>query len=145
MPRPTYSCSIKLRTMQLREAEGPAFRDAKGIASAFHDIATLDREAMFVITLSQKHRQIDRHLVSLGTLTASLVHPREVFRPAIYDGAAAIALVHNHPSGDPTPSVQDKEMTCKLKEAADLLGIRLLDHIIVGRDGFVSFLDEGLL
>lgn len=145
MARPSYSCTIKLRTPMVREAEGPAFRSGQDFAEAFRDVANLDREAMLVVTLNQKNRQIDRHIVSLGTLTASLVHPREVFKPAIADGAAAIALVHNHPSGDPTPSSEDRQLTQRLKEVGDLLGIRLLDHVVVARSGFTSFVDQGLL
>ena len=84
--------------------------------------------------------------VSVGTLTASLVHPREVFRAAIRERAASIALVHNHPSGDPTPSPEDVALTARLRSAGDLLGIRVLDHIVIGSGGrYVSFLDTGRL
>lgn len=105
----------------------------------------MDREAFFVVTLDQKHRVIDKHLISLGTLTASLVCGREAFKTAIIEGAAAVAFVHNHPSGDPTPSPEDKAITKRLKEAGEILGIRVLDHCIIGRNGFTSFVDEGLL
>jgi DNA repair protein RadC len=95
--------------------------------------------------MTQKNDVIDRHMISLGTLTASLVHPREVYRPALQDGAAAVAFVHNHPSGDPTPSPEDRALTKRLADAGALLGIRVLDHVIVGRERFYSFVDEGLL
>jgi DNA repair protein RadC len=77
--------------------------------------------------------------VSVGTLTASLVHPREVFREAIRSAAAAILLVHNHPSGDPAPSEDDRSVTRRLQAAGELVGIRVLDHVIVSEGGFYSF------
>jgi DNA repair protein RadC len=85
-------------------------------------------------------------VISIGTLSASLVHPREVFRPAIVAGAAAIIVCHNHPSGDTTPSAEDKDATRRLSRAGELLGVPLLDHVIIG-DGaqFFSFKDRGLL
>jgi DNA repair protein RadC len=84
-------------------------------------------------------------MVSQGSLTASVVHPREVFNPAIRDSAAAVIFVHNHPSGDPQPSQEDRVLTTRLADAGKLLGIQVLDHIIVGRNTYMSFADEGLL
>lgn len=86
-------------------------------------------------------------VVSIGTLSASLVHPREVFRPAIVAGAAAVIVAHNHPSGDTAPSSEDKDATRRLASAGTLLGVPLLDHLIVGGAGgaFFSFKDAGLL
>ncbi len=81
----------------------------------------------------------------MGTLTASLVHPREVFGPAMREGAAAIILVHNHPSGDPTPSPEDVEITMRLSEVGRLVGIRLLDHVILGDGCFTSCFERGLI
>ena len=85
------------------------------------------------------------HVVSVGSLTASLVHPREVFKVAILANAAAIICCHAHPSGDPTPSAEDTAITQRLREAGELLGIGLLDHVVFGDDRYVSFADEGLL
>ncbi len=96
------------------------------------------QEEFHIITLNTKHAVITTHQISVGTLGASLVHPREVFRPAIRDAAAAIILVHNHPSGDPTPSGEDVNVTEHLEEAAATVDIRILDHIIVARDGATS-------
>jgi DNA repair protein RadC len=84
-------------------------------------------------------------LVSEGSLTASIVHPREVFRRAIREAAAAVILVHNHPSGDPTPSPEDEALTARLRAAGDLLGIRVLDHVVIGSGCYVSFVDSGKL
>ncbi|MEE9149058.1 MAG: JAB domain-containing protein, partial [Candidatus Tectomicrobia bacterium] len=78
-------------------------------------------------------------------LTASVVHPREVFNPAVRDSAAAVIFVHNHPSGDPQPSQEDRVLTARLVKAGNVLGIQVLDHIIVGRNTYMSFADEGLL
>jgi DNA repair protein RadC len=81
-------------------------------------------------------------MVSQGTLTASLVHPREVFRPALRESAAAVVLVHNHPSGDPTPSREDIEITERLMRAGELLGVPVLDHVVVAERGYRSLRDD---
>jgi DNA repair protein RadC len=100
-------------------------------------------EEFHVVLLDARHRVIRSVLSSRGTLTASLVHPREVFRPALREAAAAIVLVHNHPSGDPTPSPEDRELTRRLASAGLLLGIPVLDHVVVADRGFVSLREEG--
>lgn len=98
----------------------------------------LDQEEVLIAILDTK-LQVRRVVrITRGTLDASLVHPREVFRPAIADAASAILLIHNHPSGDPTPSRQDHEVTDRLKKAGDLLGINVIDHIVVGEGKAVS-------
>lgn len=112
------------------------------------DIATLAQEAFIVITLNTKYRVLDRHLVTLGIADASLVHPREVFRTAIQDGASALILAHNHPSGDPTPSAEDIRITRQLVEAGKILDIEVLDHVVIGRDvqrPFISLRESGLV
>jgi DNA repair protein RadC len=81
--------------------------------------------------------------ISEGSLGASLVHPREAFRPAIREAAAAVIFLHNHPSGDPTPSSEDRQVTGRLRDAGELLGIPVLDHVIVAADGYYSFADDG--
>lgn len=83
--------------------------------------------------------------VSEGSLNQSIVHPREVFIPAVKESAAAIILVHNHPTGDPAPSSEDIAITRRLREAGDIMGIKVLDHIIIGDGEFVSFVERGLL
>ena len=86
------------------------------------------------------------NVVAIGSLTAALVHPREVFKPAILSNAAAVVLAHCHPSGDPTPSAEDLALTKRLCEAGDLLGIRVLDHLVLGHEGaYRSLADEGQL
>jgi DNA repair protein RadC len=102
------------------------------------------QEQFHIVTLDTQHGPINQHLITVGTLDASLVHPREVFRPAIRDAASAILLVHNHPSGDPTPSHEDRAVTRKLRDVGELIGIRILDHIIVARESGRSLMADGL-
>lgn len=96
-------------------------------------------EVFAILCLSTKHRVIAYHEVSRGTLDATLVHPREVFKAALLANAAAIILFHNHPSGDPTPSGDDVQLTRRLVDAGTLLGVDVLDHIIVGDGRYYSF------
>ena len=105
----------------------------------------IDREAFYIVCLDAASKIIGINLVSLGTLMASLVHPREVFKAAILLNAASIIGVHNHPSGSANPSVQDRELTSRLKKAGELLGIFLRDHIIVGDGEYYSFAETGVL
>ncbi len=110
-------------------------------------LADVDREHFVVILLDRKNQVIGFHTVSIGSLTASVVHPREVFKVAILSNAAAVIFGHNHPSGDPTPSAEDKALTSRLVEAGAILGMQVLDHVVIG-DGtsrHFSFADEGLL
>ncbi len=102
------------------------------------------KELMFSLHVDSKNRLICVELVSVGSLNASIVHPREVFKSVLLSSAAGLIMIHNHPSGDPTPSREDHEITKRLKEASELLGIRLLDHIIIGETCY-SFADSGAL
>lgn len=111
-----------------------------------HIIGHSEVEQFAVLCLTQKNAVISHAVVATGTLTECLVHPREVFRPAILANAASVIIAHNHPSGNPSPSPADKSLTLRLKAAADIIGIRLLDHVIVTGSGeYRSFVDEGLL
>ena len=105
----------------------------------------LRKECFVAVILDQKNRFLSDEVCSEGSLTMSLVHPREVFRRAIRECAAAVAFVHNHPSGDPTPSSHDREITSRLADVSKLLGIRLLDHVGVGDTSYVSFVEQGWL
>jgi DNA repair protein RadC len=96
------------------------------------------QEEFHIVTLDTKNQVIDTHRVTVGTLDASLVHPREVFRKAIRDAAQSIILVHNHPSGDPTPSREDHQVTRRLEAVGETVGIRVLDHIVLGHPDCVS-------
>ena len=105
--------------------------------------AGLDREQFLVCCLDAKHAIIGVNVVSVGSLTMSIVHPREVFKPAILLNSSAIICAHNHPSGDPSPSPEDRQLTTRLRQAAELLGITLLDHVILGDGQTHSFADQG--
>ena len=98
-----------------------------------------------MVLLTNKNRKIRDVKISEGSLTASLVHPREVFNPVIRESAAAVLFVHNHPSGDPTPSQEDMEITRRLKEVGEVMGIRVLDHVVIGHDRYFSFSERGIL
>lgn len=99
----------------------------------------LDREQFLVVCLDTKVQPTNMMCVSKGSLNASIVHPREVFKTAILSNAASILISHNHPSGHPEPSNEDAEITKRLQEAGQILGIKVLDHIIVGEDSYYSF------
>ncbi|HEY7366156.1 MAG TPA: DNA repair protein RadC [Methylomirabilota bacterium] len=105
----------------------------------------LKREVFRVALLDAKNGLLRDYVISEGTLSASLVHPREVFKPAILESAASVILLHNHPSGDPTPSREDIRLTRQLVECARLLDLRVHDHVIVGRGQFVSLAERGLI
>jgi DNA repair protein RadC len=125
---------------------GNQFRHGQDFYDYFHlRLRDLKREVFIVTLLDQKHCLIGEETVSAGSLTETLVHPREVFAAAVRERAAAIAVVHNHPSGDPAPSPQDKAITKRLESVATLLGIRLLDHVIIGDGKYFSMVEEGLM
>ena len=98
-----------------------------------------------MLLLNARHEVTCKETVSIGSLNASIVHPREVFKPAVLASAASIVLVHNHPSGDPEPSEEDVSITKRLVDAGELLGIGVLDHVIVAERGVVSFRSRKLL
>lgn len=103
------------------------------------------KEHLFLLYLNTKNRIMRHEIVSVGTLNASLIHPREIFKAAIRESANAIILVHNHPSGDVEPSSADKQVTTMLKQASTLVQIDLLDHVIIGSDNWFSFREHSLL
>ena len=105
----------------------------------------MDREQMVVLLFNAKYRFIGANVVSIGSLTASLVHPREVMKAIVLSNAAAFALVHNHPSGDPTPSPDDRDITDRIRALSELMGVKMLDHMILGDGKNFSFFQMGLL
>lgn len=113
-------------------------------------LQNLPRESLRVLLLDTRHRLVHEEEVSLGTLNESLAHPREILRPAISHRAYAFVLVHNHPSGDPSPSEADRALTRRIRDASELMQIHLLDHVIIGRERpgappYFSFKEHGLL
>jgi DNA repair protein RadC len=140
------------RVMLVRDAElswpRPACRCAEDVARLLrHYLANVDREHFVVVLLDRKHQVIGVNTVAVGSLTAAVVHPREVMKAAVLANAAEMILVHNHPSGDPSPSTEDQQLTTRLVQAGRVLGITVVDHIIIG-DGterYYSFADAGQL
>ena len=111
----------------------------------FLDLRLEAKEHFIALHMDGKNRISCLDRISVGSLNQSIVHPREVFKTACLSSAAAIMLIHNHPSGDPTPSREDLDITARLRQAGELMGVRVLDHIIIGRDAYVSLADRGLL
>jgi DNA repair protein RadC len=140
----------------VRESSGDRVATPADAYRVCGDIAALAQEAFHVLVLDAKNKLRNRYLVSLGLVDASLVHPREVFRCAIESGGSALVLVHNHPSGDPTPSQEDVRITRQLVEAGKIIDIKVLDHVVIGRPqeahgdqpprpGYVSLRESGLV
>lgn len=102
-------------------------------------------EHFCIICLNVKNKVVGVHTISVGTLNTSLVHPREVFKAAMLNNASAIILLHNHPSGDPEPSLEDTTTTQRLVSAGEIMGIKVLDHVIVGDGRYVSLRERGLM
>jgi len=144
---------IARRVLSQQGGEAPMLESADSVAAYFVPIAAgLEIEKLWVLCLNRKHRLLKCVEVTSGTASNSLVHPREVFREAIREGALSIICVHNHPSGDPAPSAEDIRVTRQLREAAKVVGIDLLDHVIIGRPGrdpvglgYFSFRAAGLV
>jgi len=112
------------------------------VYSLLRNMSKLDREHFVVLHLDGKNRVAAKETVSIGSLNQSIVHPREVFKAAVHNGSAAIICAHNHPSGDPKPSIEDKTITKRLVEVGGLLGIPILDHIIIGDGCYYSFCES---
>ncbi len=126
--------------------ERPPVSSSSDVAEMFmEEMRYLKKEVFRVLLLNSKGRIISTETVSVGDLNSAFANPREVFAPALKRGAAAIIAVHNHPSGDPQPSMDDRATTAKLFEVGKLLGIRLLDHIIIGDGRYISFREKQLL
>lgn len=151
--RSLAEASLTINLPMVKEPVGTLepLRTPEATAALLNDMRHLAQEAFVVLTLTTRYRVINRHLITLGILDAALVHPREVFRAAISDGAAAIVIAHNHPSGDPSPSAEDIRITRQMVDAGRILQIEVLDHVIIGRAeaaggrAFVSLREAGLV
>ena len=133
----------------VRERPTRQIRTPEDVYQVCLDIADLAQETFHVLCMDQKNGLLDRQLVTLGLVNSTATHGREVFRPAILSGASSVALVHNHPTGDPTPSADDLRVTRQLIEAGRILDIPVVDHVIVGRPregqpSYVSLRESGL-
>ena len=124
----------------------PSIRSPENAAAlVMEEMRHLDREHFSALLLNTKNQVLARETISIGTLNSSAIHPRELFKAAIRRSAAGVILVHNHPSGDPTPSRQDIEVTNRLIEAGNIIGIQVLDHLVIGDNKFTSFKARGLI
>lgn len=121
----------------------------RGSLDVYHHYLPLLRdykkEVFMALLLDNKHRVIKDLTISTGSVNLNIVHPREVFNPAVRESASAMIVLHNHPSGDPTPSPEDRELTSRLVKAGEIMGIAVLDHLIIGDGRYVSFAERGLL
>lgn len=145
-----YEVKMNIQSI-VKEPLGDKIVTPQQVYTVFEDMGCLAQESIQVLTLSVKNRQIDRHLISLGTTTQSQVDISAIFRAAILDNAPSIVVVHNHPSGDPCPSAEDVKMTKRLFEAGKIMGITIIDHVIIGRVSnanskpFYSIKESGLM
>ena len=143
MTAPTMIREAVVRYRGSRRRVAEIIRSAADVARFIRGVVGGDaREHFVVLMLDGRHRPIAYQVVSIGTATASLVHPREVFQAAVSVGAVAVIVAHNHPSGDPSPSREDREVTDRLNRAGEVMGIRLLDSVVVAESGFHSIREE---
>lgn len=142
------AAAIEMGRRSASEGEGPqtTFHSSSDVAQHYFPLMRdLKKEVFTCVLLDGKNRIIKDVTISEGSLTASIVHPREVFNPAVRESAASVLFVHNHPSGDPTPSEEDQAVTRQLVEAGKILGIHVLDHVIIGDGCSTSFADLGMI
>jgi len=124
----------------LSKQNGKPIKSAKDVFEyCSPKLSNMDKECFMVLHLNSKNKIIKDEIISVGTLNSSLIHPREVFKSAIKESANAVILVHNHPSGDTDPSKEDEEITERLSDVGELLNIKVLDHVIIGKNDYHSF------
>ena len=146
---PAKACEIvacfELGKRLLKDKKAEIYLKPREIWEELKDLRDHKKEHFVIFYLDSRNQEIKREIVSVGSLNANLVHPREVFEPAVRNLAAQIILAHNHPSGDPEPSEDDLEITKRLVESGKILGIEVIDHIIITKTGFISFKEKNLL
>ena len=137
---------LEVRRMMVRETQKVNANSPQAIAAEFReDFDNLDREHFKIIHLNTKNNIIGVETISIGSLNSSIVHPREVFKSAIIKSSASIICLHNHPSGDTKPSRDDIDITQRLIKAGEIIGIKVLDHLIIGEDNYLSMKEEGII
>jgi len=146
---PAKACEIvacfELGKRLLKDKKAEIYLKPREIWEELKDLRDHKKEHFVIFYLDSRNQEIKREIVSVGSLNTNLVHPREVFEPAVRNLAAQIILAHNHPSGDPEPSEDDLEITKRLVESGKILGIEVIDHIIITKTGFISFKDKNLI
>ena len=133
------------RALEVNDTNLPIISNTKDAAAQLTDIRDLKKEHFVVLYLNARNQLVHKETVSVGTLNANLVHPRDVFEPALKYSAASVMVAHNHPSGDPKPSEDDLEITKRLTDAGKMMGVEVLDHVIVAKNSHFSFKEEKLL
>jgi len=146
---PAKACEIvacfELGKRVLKDKKAQIYLEPKEVWKELKDIRNYKKEHFVIFYLDSRNQEIKREIISVGSLNANLVHPREVFEPAVRNLVAQVILAHNHPSGDPEPSEDDLEITKRLVEAGKILGIEVVDHVIVANNGFLSFKEKNLI
>ena len=146
---PAKACEIvacfELGKRLLKDKKAEIYLKPREIWEELKDLRDHKKEHFVIFYLDSRNQEIKREIVSVGSLNTNLVHPREVFEPAVRNLAAQIILAHNHPSGDPEPSEDDLEITKRLVESGKILGIEVIDHIIITKTGFISFKEKNLI
>ncbi len=143
----TFLAAFELskRAMEVNDTNLPSINDAKDAVAQLADLRDLKKEHFVALYINARNKLIHRDLVSVGTLNANLVHPREVFEPAITRASVQIIVAHNHPSGDPEPSEDDLDLTKRMVEAGKILGIEVIDHVIISNLNSFSFKEKKLI
>ena len=146
---PAKTCEIvacfELGKRLLKDKKAEIYLKPKEIWEELKDLRDHKKEHFVIFYLDSRNQEIKREIISVGSLNTNLVHPREVFEPAVRHLAAQVILAHNHPSGDPEPSEDDLEITKRLVDSGKILGIEIIDHIIITKTGFLSFKEKNLL
>lgn len=133
------------RAMEVNDTNLPTIVTPKDVVAQLTDLRHNKKEHFIAIYLNARNQLVHKETISMGTLNANLVHPREVFEPALKHSAAGIMVAHNHPSGDPKPSEDDLEITKRLADAGKMMGINVMDHVIVSKTGYFSFKENRLI
>jgi len=133
------------RALEVNDTNLPTVSTSKDVVAQLTDLRHNKKEHFIALYLNARNQLVHKETISMGTLNANLVHPREVFEPALKHSAAGIMVAHNHPSGDPKPSEDDLEITKRLAEAGKMMGVELLDHVIIATNNHFSFKEEKLL
>ena len=137
-----YVIKKGLRFMMVKEATEEKLNSPSKIYKFMQGEAKIDRECVWVLHMNSKLKLIEKELVSMGTLDAAPVHPREVFKKAILNSSSSIIVVHNHPSGDPRPTEEDKKIAKRLKQAGEILSIPVEDFLVISSKGYTSFAEK---
>lgn len=146
---PAKACEIvacfELGKRLLKDKKAELYLKPEDVFGQLKDIRDNKKEHFVILYLDTRNQEIKKEIISIGSLNASLVHPREVFEPAVRNTAAQIIIAHNHPSGDTNPSTEDIHISQRLVEAGKIMGIEVIDHVIVAKNSYFSFKEKGLI